>query len=117
MDRTQHTVTKFLNDEKTHGAIHNKKFKSLGFLGEQLYEAEIVKSEVEHKKPITFGLFILQYLKVKILELSFNFFHKLCDDSKFEELQMDTELLFLALFEHNLYDRIHPAMKKRWKPL
>ena len=27
MDRSRHTVTKFLNDEKTHSAINNKLFK------------------------------------------------------------------------------------------
>ena len=36
-DRSQHTVTKYLNDEKTHSAINNKLFKRLNFITDQLY--------------------------------------------------------------------------------
>ena len=47
-----------------------------------------------------------------MLELYYNFFDKYCDLTKFEELEMDTDSLYLALSEHNLYDFIRPAMKK-----
>ena len=59
MDRSGHTVTKYLNDEKFHSAINNKLFKRLNFITDQLYEIEIVKSEIEHRKPIIVGFFIL----------------------------------------------------------
>ena len=52
MDRSRHTVTKYLNDEKTHSAIDNKLFKRLNFITDQLYEVELVKSEIEHREPI-----------------------------------------------------------------
>ena len=35
MDRSRHTVTKFLNDEKTHGAINTKLFKRLDHINDQ----------------------------------------------------------------------------------
>ena len=44
MDHSGHTVTKYLNDEKTHGAINGKLFKRLNFINDQLYEVEPVKS-------------------------------------------------------------------------
>ena len=44
MDRSRHTVTKYLNDEKTHSATDNKFFKRLNFITDQLYEVELVKS-------------------------------------------------------------------------
>ena len=49
MDRSRHTVTKYLNEGETHRAIINKIFKHLGFIYDQLYELEIVKSEIQHK--------------------------------------------------------------------
>ena len=57
MDR--HTVTKYLSDKKTHGAINNKMFRRLGYINDQLYEMEFVKSEIEHKEPIIVRFFIL----------------------------------------------------------
>ena len=66
MDRSRHTVTKYLNDEKTHSAINSKIFKRLNFIKDQLYEVELFKSEIEHQEPIIVGFFILQYAKLRI---------------------------------------------------
>ena len=79
MDRSRHTVTKYLNDEKTHSAINNKLFKRLNFITDQLYEVEFVKSEIEHREPIIVGFLILQYANLRMLELYYNFFKKICD--------------------------------------
>ena len=73
-----------------------------------LYEVELLKSTIEHREPIIVGFFILQYAKLRMLELYYNFFDKFCDVYKFEELEMDTDSLYLALAEENLYDCIQP---------
>ena len=65
MDRSRHTVTKYLSDEKTHSAINSKMFKRLNHITDQLYEVEIVKSETEHREPIIVGFFSLQYVKLR----------------------------------------------------
>ena len=107
MDRLRHTITKYLNDEKTHKAI-NEPFKRLNTVQKDLYEIELLKSTIEHKEPIIVGFFILQYAKLKRLELYYNFFDKLCDVNKFEELETDTVSVFLAVAEETLYDCIQP---------
>ena len=102
MDRSRHTVTKYLNDEKTHGATKTKLFKRLDHINDQLYEVEMAKAEIEHREPIIVGFFILQYAKLRMLELYYNFFERFCDVNKFEELEMDTDSLYLALSEKEL---------------
>ena len=97
MDRSQHTVTKYLTDEKTHAAIISKLFKKLDHVNNSLYEVELAKAQIEHKEPIIVGFFILQYAKLRMLELYYNFFTRFCDVNKFEELEMDTDSLYLAL--------------------
>ena len=52
IDRSRHTVTKYLNDEKTHSAIHSKMLERLNHITDQLYEVELVKPEIEHREPI-----------------------------------------------------------------
>ena len=74
MDRSRHTVTKYLSDEKTHAANNSKLFKRLDHLNKSLHEVELAKAEIEHKEPIIFGFFILQYAKLRMLELYYNFF-------------------------------------------
>ena len=73
MDRSRHTVTKYSSDGKTHGAINKKFFKRLGHINDRLYEAEMAKAENEHREPIIVGFFILQYAKLRLLELYYNF--------------------------------------------
>ena len=114
MDRSRHTVTKYLNDEKTHSAINDKMFKRLSHVTDQLYEVEMVKSKIEHREPIIVGFFILQYAKLRMLELYYNFFKQYCDSDKFEELEMDTDSLYLALSEKELEDCIIPEKKSAW---
>ena len=69
MDRSRHTETKYLNDEKTHAALNGKLFKKLDLVNNSLYEVELVKGQIEHKEPIIVGFFILQYRKLRMLEL------------------------------------------------
>ena len=84
MDRSRHTITKYLNDEKAHKAINEPLFKRLNRVEKDMYEVELLKSIIEHREPIIVGFFILQYAKVRMLELYYNFFDKICDVNKFE---------------------------------
>ena len=52
-----------------------------------------------------------------MLELYYNFFDKFCDTEKFEELEMDTDSLYLALAEKELIDCIRPERKAEWEKL
>ena len=77
---------------------------------------ELLKSTIEHREPIIVGFFfILQYAKLRMLKLYYNFFGKFCDVNKFEELEMDTDSLYLALAEENLYDCIQPDKRAAWE--
>ena len=117
IDRSRHTETKYLNDEKTHKAINGKTFKRLNNVSKENYEVELAKSKIEHREPIIAGFFILQYAKLRMLELYYNFFDRFWDVDKFEELEMDTDSLYLALAHENLYECIRPAKKEEWETL
>ena len=117
MDRSRHTVTKYLTDEKTRSAINSKMFKRPNHITDQLYEVEVFKSEIEHREPIIVGFFILHYAKQRMLELYYNFFKKFCDTDKYEELEMDTDSLYLALCEESLEDVILPKKRAEWNQL
>ena len=93
MDRSRHTVTKYPTDKTTHSGINSKMFKRLNHITGQLYEVELVKLEIDHRELILVGFFILQYAKLRLLELYYNFFKKYSDTDKYEELKMDTDSL------------------------
>ena len=74
-------------------------------------------TQIEHEEPIIVGFFILQYAKLRKLELYYNFFARFCDVNKFEELEMDTDTLDLVLAEKELEDCIGPEMRSEWQRL
>ena len=117
MDRSRHTVRSYLSDEKTHAAINSKLFKKLDHVNKSLYEVELAKAQIEHKEPIFVGFFILQYAKLRNLELYYKLFTRFCDANKFEELEMDTDSLYLALAEKELEDCMRPEMRAEWQRL
>ena len=117
MDRSRHTQTKYLTDEKTHAAINSIMFKKLDHVNNSLYEVELAKAQIEHKQPIIVGFSILQYSKLRMLELYFYLFTKICDVNKLEELEMDTDSLYLALAEKELEGCIGPEMRTEWQKL
>ena len=80
-------------------------------MNNSLYGVELAKTQFEHKEPIIVGFFILQYPKLRMLELYYNFFTRFCDVNKFEELEMDTDSLYPALAEKELEDCIRPEMR------
>ena len=86
-------------------------------MNNSLYEVELAKAEIEHKEPIIVGFFILQYAKLRMLELYYNLFTRFCDVNKFEELEMDRDSLYIALAEKELEDCIRPEMRAEWQKL
>ena len=58
---------------------------------------KLLKSTIEHRELIILGFFIVQYGKLRMLDLYYNFFHEYCDEKKIEESKMDTDSLYLAL--------------------
>ena len=54
---------------------------------------------------------------MRMLELYYNFFTSFCDVNKFEELEMDTDPLYVALAEKELEDCIRREMRGEWKRL
>ena len=115
MDHSRHTVTKYLNDEKTHGTFNTKFFKRLDHINDHLKEVDLANAEIEHREAINVGFFILQYAKLRMLELYYNFFERVCDINVFEELEMDTDSLYLPLSEKELDDCIREESKADWE--
>ena len=86
-------------------------FKKLDHVNNSLNEVEFSKAQIEHKEPIIVGFFILQYAKLRMLELYYNFSTRFCVVNNFEDLEMNTGLLYLAFAEKELEQVIRPEMR------
>ena len=86
-------------------------------MNNSLYEVELAKTHIEHKEPIIVGFLCFQYPKLRMLELYYNFLTRFCNLNKFEEIEMDTDSLYLALAEKKLKECIRPEMRAEWQRL
>ena len=75
-----------------------------------LFEVELAKAQIEYQKTIIVRFFIRQNAKPRILELYYNFFTNFCDVTKFEELEVHTDSLYLVFAERDWEDFIRPEM-------
>ena len=114
VDKSRHTVTKYLNNEKTDKTINSMFFEKTNHLKDNLYEIDSVKADIKHKGPIIVGFFILQYPKLGMLELYYIFFHKFCDFNTFEATQEDTDSPYLAVAHDSFDDCIKPDVREVW---
>jgi hypothetical protein len=60
------------------------------------------------------AFFILQLAKLRMLEFRYDFLDAICIPEKFQEMQMDTDSLYLALAGKTVEDIIRPEMRQHW---
>ena len=114
MDHSRRMVIKLSDDENTtQSAALSKMFKRPNHITDHLYHVELVKPENEHKEPINVRFLLLRNATLKLLELCYNFFWKFCDADKCEELEADTDSLYLALSKEDLGNVIPPKTETR----
>ena len=69
------------------------------------------------REPNIVGFFTLQYAKLRIPELYYNFFDKYCDVTEFVKMEKDTDSRNLAFSGKDLYDCIRPTMNQKCNSL
>ena len=106
VNRSRHSITRFMHDEKRHAAINDKMFKRWEHINDQLYEVELFKSEIESNKQTIVGIFILEYARLRMRELYFNFFTNFYGTGMYEEMEKDPDSMYLVLAEKELSDCI-----------
>ena len=114
MDRSRHSQTQYVGEATASTLINNKNFKDYNQITDQLFEVTNAKSKIVHKEPIVVGFFILQYAKLRMLELYYNFLDKYCDKSKFVEIEMDTDSLYMAMSVDSVNQLVSEANNIEW---
>ena len=114
MDRSRHTQTQYVGEATATTLINEKHFKDYDQISEDLFEVSSAKPRIVHKEPIVVGFFILQYAKLRMLELYYNFLDKFCDKNKYVEIEMDTDSLYLAMSVAKVDELVSPNRQNEW---
>ena len=96
-----------MNNEKTNVVINNNKLREnwgVSTFNFTRRSVPTLKSNLKNCRPIIVGFFVLQYAEMRKMNLYYNFFASICDSDKYDEIEMDTNSLVLALAEKTMYD-------------
>ena len=98
-DWSGHTVKKYLSDKKAQAAFNSRLLEKRDHVNISMFAVELARAQIEHKEPKIVGFFVLQYAKLRMLELYLTYFTNCCDVNNFEVLQLDTISLYMAPVE------------------
>lgn len=114
MDRSRHCQTQYVGEATASTLINNKHFKDYNQLDDKLFEVTNAKGKIVHKEPIVVGFFILQYAKLRMLELYYNFLDRYCSKEKFVEIEMDTDSLYMAMSVDSVDELVAADKREEW---
>ena len=77
--------------------INSFNFKHMENMKNGVFEVEMYKSKVMLDTPIQIGFFILQYVKLRMLEFYHDSLVKYLNPNSFELTEMDTDSMYTAL--------------------
>ena len=113
MDRSRYTNTNNVKGSQMDNFINNWFFKSLNEMPGQIYELEMRKTHIKHKKPTFFRFFSSITPNLQCCN-KYNFFFSFCDPNKYKMIEMDIDNLYMARSDDKLDKIIRPEMQPLW---
>lgn len=78
------------------------------------FEIEMVKKKIIYNMLIQLGFFVLQYVKLCMLEFYYDFLDQFVDRIDFEFMEMDIDSVYFVIFEFSLFDVIKLYLKDKY---
>jgi len=99
--------------------INNERFKKLSLIlpEENIFECELRRQKISVDLPIQLALTILQYSKLRILKLYYNYIDYFISRKNYQLLEMDTDALYLSISGPNMDSVIKPHRKAEYNAI
>ena len=89
--------------------MNNPRFLSLTELGDDLYEIELNRSNINTNLPMQIGFAILNYAKMYLLSFYYDFLLRFIGRDDFEFMECDTDSTYIALKSPTLNECVLPV--------
>lgn len=93
-------------------SVNNPRFLSLTELGDDLYEIELNRSNINMNLPMQIGFAILNYAKMYLLSFYYDFLFRFIGRDDFEFMECDTDSTYIALKSPTLNECVLPEMRE-----
>jgi hypothetical protein len=99
--------------------VNDKRFKKMTLIcpEDSIYECEMRKRKISVDLPIQLALTILQYSKLRMLKLYYNYIDYFISRKHYQLIEMDTDALYWAISGPNMDTVIKKEKKKEYKKM
>ena len=111
---THHDIV-YVDESEIGTEIMDKHFYNLTELPDGYYEVEKTEKKIYLDLPIHLGVFILNYVKLRMLEFYYDFLDYYLYREDFEVLEIDTDSTYLRISAENLEDLIKPELREEFE--
>ncbi len=117
LQKNKHKNIKYIKgNQKAKLCANDRRFYSMCTLDEenQLFEVSSFKQSINMNLPIHVGFCILQYAKLTLLRMYYDFLKEFVKEDSFSLIHTDTDSCYIQISEENLIDVIKPEKFKEF---
>ena len=93
----RHRDVNYCTEKAASPMVNDGRFRQLDVVVDDAYEVEMNKNTVTYTLPVHVRFFVLQYAKMRILQLYYDFINRYLERPLFKYCDMDTDSSYLAL--------------------
>ena len=109
-----HRDVKYCKEVAASRMINDRRFRQFDVVVDNAYEIEMNKRTVTYALPIHVGFFILQYVKMRMLQSYYDFIDRYLERPLFQYCEMDTDSAYLILVGESFDDLVTPELREHY---
>ena len=110
----RHRDVSYCTEKAASLMVNDKRFRQLDIVVDDAYEIEMNKKTVNYTLPVHVGFFVLQYAKMRMLQLYYDLINRYVERPLFQYCEMDTDSAYLALAGESVDALVTPALRDHY---
>ena len=94
--------------------VNDSRFRQLDIVVDDVYEIEMNKKTVKYALPVHVGFFVLQYAKMRMLQLYYDFINRYLERPLFQYCEMYTDSAYLAFPGESVDVLVTPEVREHY---
>ena len=108
----RHRDVKYCTEKAASLMVNDRRFQQLDVVVDDAYEIAMNKKTVTNALPVHVGFFVLQYAKMRMLQLYYDFINRYLERPLFQYCEMDSA--YLALAGESIDDLVTPELREHY---
>ena len=94
--------------------VNDRRFRQLDVVVDDAYEIEMNKKTVTYTLPVHVGFFVLQYAKMRMLQLYYDFINRYLERPLYQYCEADTDSAYLTLAAESVDALVTPELREHY---